>query len=178
MKYISDSELYTYIKEDTVYNGAIKDGKLELIGINNTENNANFEKEIKEKYEKHVALTSLLGCKTTFSYAIEGKEVILQNYNQSNSNIMIPNFITAIGKSAFFGTGIESVSIGTGVKYIGCWAFAECNIKEIVIPENVEFIGPQAFDQNKRLIKGNGKYTENIKLLGKSTLIINKFDNS
>ena len=119
----------------------------------------------------------MLGHKVTFDYIIEGEEVILLNHLGGNRDIIIPNFITSIREGAFSESGLTSVTLGTGIKYLGTNAFEGCNISEIVIHQTIQFIGTDAFQSNKKLINDRGEYTNNIKILGQSTLIIKEHNN-
>ncbi len=61
-------------------------------------------------------------------------------------SVKLPVDLTAIGKGAFSGSGISSVSIPAGVKEIGDYAFMRCNSLETVdIPASVNSIGERAF---------------------------------
>ena len=61
-------------------------------------------------------------------------------------SIKLPVELTAIGKGALSGSGIASVSIPSGVKEIGDYAFMRCNSLETVnIPASVTSIGERAF---------------------------------
>ena len=75
---------------------------------------------------------------------VDGKGVMLFDGDVTNifanqfksatnlSSIIIPNSVTSIGTSAFSGSGLESVVIGEGVKYIDDYAFNNCyNLVEI-----------------------------------------------
>ena len=175
VRYINRETINTYVKENKIYNSIMADGKPSLVGTYNTDHDTEYEKDIAEKYKKHVALTAMLGRKTTFEYGIEGEEVIIITYGDSTENLIIPNFVTAIRECAFMGRGIKSLTIGTGLKYIGANAFEDCSISEVIVPKNVRFIGSGAFLGNKRLVNTEEKYTNNIKILGKSTLSIAQF---
>ncbi len=82
--------------------------------------------------------------------------------------IRLSNNITSIGQSAFsftklgsiklpdkllnissfllsYTTSLESVTIPNGVKQIGKMSFSNCGVKEIVVPESVTYIHPEAF---------------------------------
>lgn len=73
---------------------------------------------------------------------------ILSNQFKSATNlssIIIPNSVTEIGISAFSGSGLESVVIGEGVKYINEYAFNNCyNLVEIyfkpVTPPSIDTV--------------------------------------
>ena len=170
--------LQDYIEDHKIHNSTLVNGKFEILNTYNINYDEKFEKDIAEKYKKHVALTALLGRKTAFDYYIEGTEIKLIKYISQNKNVIIPNFVNSILAGAFLGCDVESVTIGTGVRYIGANAFDKCNISEVVIPENVEFIGPGAFNRNKRLVTDGGYHKETIKVLGESTVIIQRYNNA
>lgn len=73
---------------------------------------------------------------------------ILSNQFKSATNlssIIIPNSVTEIGISAFASSGLESVVIGEGVKYINDYAFSNCyNLVEIyfkpVTPPSIDTV--------------------------------------
>lgn len=88
---------------------------------------------------------------------VDGKGVILFDGDVTNilanqfksatnlSSIIIPNSVTSIGTSAFAGSGLESVVIGEGVKYIDDYAFNNCyNLVEIyfksVTPPSIDTV--------------------------------------
>ncbi len=57
--------------------------------------------------------------------------------------------VTAIGKGAFTGYNLESVTLPSTIKEIGYMAFAWCrSMKSISLPEGLANIGTQAFDGN------------------------------
>ena len=63
------------------------------------------------------------------------------------SNTVIPNSVTSIGSSAFFGcSGLTSVTIPDSVTSIGDNAFYGCSgLTSVTIPDSVTSIGAQAF---------------------------------
>ena len=80
-------------------------------------------------------------------------------------NTIIPNSVTTIGETAFFGcSGLTSINIPSSVTSIGDYAFWYCSgLTSINIPSSVTSIGNSAFDNCSGLtgIKvdaGNSKY--------------------
>lgn len=62
-----------------------------------------------------------------------------------------PDQIEEIGKCAFMETSLESVTFGKGDFRIGDYAFSGCNIKQIILPENLHDIGYRALDSAIRI---------------------------
>ena len=62
-------------------------------------------------------------------------------------NTIIPNSVTSIGNSAFYGcSGLTSVTIPNSVTYIGISAFERCSgLTSVTIPNSVTSIGEAAF---------------------------------
>ena len=86
-------------------------------------------------------------------------------------NTIIPNSVTSIGSSAFYGcSGLTSVTIPNSVTSIGSSAFSGCTrLRSIEIPNSVTSIGDYAFDgchylktvinfSNLTFSKGSSKY--------------------
>ena len=68
--------------------------------------------------------------------------------NMTNlTSIMIPNSVTSIGGSAFYGcSGLTSVTIGNSVKTIGDFAFCDCSgLTSVTLPNSVTSIGNKVF---------------------------------
>lgn len=64
------------------------------------------------------------------------------------SEIIIPDYVTSIGDSAFANCGgITSITIGNGVTYIGNSAFKYCTeLTNVTIPDGITYIGYSAFE--------------------------------
>ena len=69
-------------------------------------------------------------------------------------NTVIPNSVTSIGPSAFFGCeSLRSITLPDSVTYIGFHAFEDCySLTSITIPDSVTEIGHSAFANCKSLI--------------------------
>ena len=89
-------------------------------------------------------------------------------YEQENlTEIIIPDSVVNIGKSAFLGCGLIKVLIPSSVTSIGEYAFLGCSLTDVTIPESVTNIGGYAFHSTKWLHNqpdgvvyvGNNAYT-------------------
>lgn len=89
----------------------------------------------------------------TIPSMIDGKAVTVVGEKafmfKTLTNVTIPNSINIIGNHAFYGVGLESVNIESGVKTIGMAAFGENNLINVVLPDSVEMIGDYAFFNNE-----------------------------
>lgn len=73
---------------------------------------------------------------------------VLEQYNGSDPEVIIPSDVTVIGPGAFRNAKINRVVFHDKVVEIGKDAFANCNsLKSIVIPSTVKTIGEGAFRQ-------------------------------
>ena len=73
---------------------------------------------------------------------------ILEQYNGSDSEVIIPLDVTVIGPAAFRNTSVSRIVFHENVMEIGKDAFANCgSLKSIVIPDTVKIIGEGAFRQ-------------------------------
>lgn len=72
---------------------------------------------------------------------------VLEKYNGSSANVIIPDNITYIGEQAFKNCiGLTTIKLHSHIISINDNAFENCkNIKTITIPESVITIGRQAF---------------------------------
>ena len=60
--------------------------------------------------------------------------------------VKIADSVTCIGDTAFYGTGVEEITLPKGIEKIPTAAFMWCShLKKIVIPEGVKEIGDRAF---------------------------------
>ena len=86
-----------------------------------------------------------------FAYHVSGT-VEITNYTSIDTTVCIPshiggNAVTSIGDSAFFCTGLTSITIPDSVTSIGLCAFSGCSsLTSITIPGSVTSIGYSAFD--------------------------------
>ena len=110
----------------------------------------------------------------SFKYKIENREVKIESYTGTSQRVVIPNFVSTICRSAFNNTGVLEIKLNEKLKYIGSYAFKECNIKEIVIPESVEIICKNALMYNRQetYIANSGFNTKVVRIMNKDTIII------
>ena len=90
-------------------------------------------------------------------------KTILIAYRAKETNYTIPNSVTIIGNSAFYGCeSLTSINIPNSVTTIGKGAFCGCDsLTSINIPNSVTMIGNWAFSDciyNHRTTKTNQKY--------------------
>lgn len=70
--------------------------------------------------------------------------------NHSMTSLEIPNTVTTIGAYAFEGCeGLKTVEIPDSVKYIGSCAFAFSGVESISFGKNVQFVGRDCFEGSK-----------------------------
>ena len=171
---VSGEELRELIRKKDVTNCEIVNGTYKSIGTYRADKDIQFEREIAKKYEKHIAITSLLGCRTTFDYVIEGKEVKIKSCNSTTGKVIIPKFVTIILDQALSYSRITELTLNEGLKAIGSQALKYNNITELVIPKTVQFIGRSPFIGNNKIIDSGGKYTNKLKILNKRALILDE----
>ena len=172
---VNGEELKEYIKNNRITNCCIEDKQYKSIDTYTIKKDIQFEKYIAAEYNKHVAITSLLGRKMSFDYIIEGREVKLKNYTGSTKDVIIPKFITAIMESAFAYRGLKTLILNEGLKYIGRDAFSRCSISKVTIPKSVEFMCESVFIANRDIQTIEGDLSNNINILNKDTVIIKKY---
>ena len=68
--------------------------------------------------------------------------------NTKVTSFTIPQGVTEIPASCFYGSAITTINIPTSVKTIGNWAFQNAKLTEVVIPSSVTSIGEWAFGCN------------------------------
>lgn len=65
--------------------------------------------------------------------------------NTKVTSFTIPQGVTEIPASCFYGSAINTINIPPSVKTIGNWAFQDAKLTEVVIPSSVTSIGKWAF---------------------------------
>lgn len=99
---------------------------------------------------KRVGRNAFSGCNNLLTVDFgTGVEILDENsfsYCRSLKQVDIPASVKIIQDSAFCGCrDLEKVTLHSGLQYIGCYAFDDCVIKEVTLPETVCSIGRNAF---------------------------------
>ncbi|MDR1216249.1 MAG: leucine-rich repeat protein [Treponema sp.] len=89
-----------------------------------------------------------------FKYEVRNEGITVTGYTGRSKNVTIPGRIdnlpvTAIGKGAFEGNRLTSVTIPNSVVSIGEGAFEENRLTSVTIPDSVVYIGDRAFSDNQ-----------------------------
>ena len=153
---------------------------IKALDIYEIQRDEGFEELIKEKYTNFIAKTILLGYgDVSFHYEIENHTVRIKKYRGSSQDIILPPFITAISKGAFYLKDITSIRLNEGLKTIGTLAFGadgifdDAGIERIEIPSTVEIIGQGAFRGNNKLFRAGVSLNNNrFKLLNNKTIVL------
>lgn len=111
-----------------------------------------------------------------FSYYVnqDCNEIVIDSYVASDyiADLEIPEEIkgievTAIRDRAFANITFKSIKLPDSIKYIGKEAFRESDIKELVLPANLEIIDDRAFQYANNL-EGNLIIPENVRYIGQN----------
>ena len=100
-----------------------------------------------------------LSARSNYKYTVKDGQVTITAYTGNDMYVTIPQSIdgfavVAIGDEAFKGAEVRSVTIPSGVKTIGWFAFASCSVLEsIAIPSSVTSVGYGAFEYCPKSMK-------------------------
>lgn len=120
-----------------------------------------------------------------FSYYVnqDCNEIVIDSYVASDyiADLEIPEEIkgievTAIRDRAFANITFKSIKLPDSIKYIGKEAFRESDIKELVLPANLEIIDDRAFQYANNL-EGTLIIPENVRYIGQNAFQSNYLTN-
>ncbi len=120
-----------------------------------------------------------------FSYYVnqECNEIVIDSYVASDyiADLEIPDKIkgigvTAIRDRAFANVTFKTIKLPDSIKYIGKEAFRESDVKELILPKNIEVIDDRAF-QYANSLEGTLIIPENVKYIGQYTFQSNYLTN-
>lgn len=113
---------------------------------------------------------------------------ILNKYNGSSLDIVIPDNVVRIGKKVFFDMAIRSVFMSNNVTFIDNEAFAGCtNLEKLTLSQNLEQIGGDVFNGNFKLdlflpdslyniTSGVGNFCDFCKSVHLSSIVLSRFN--
>lgn len=175
LQYCNGNDLKKLIDQDKIANCGytIQNGNKVYKSIDTEDiyTDKGYERKIAEKYKQFIAKSTMLGLDNQFRYRVDGTEVKLTDYYGKSSRVVLPDFITSIGEYAFFGSGVKSIKLNEGLRFIGLGAFDDCNIQKLEIPKSVEFVFEAAFKTNKQLYDKRVINKDNLKILGDNTIL-------
>ena len=111
-----------------------------------------------------------------FSYYVnrDCNEIVIDSYVASDyiADLEIPDKIkgievTAIRDRAFANVTFKTIKLPDSIKYIGKEAFRESDIKELILPKNLEVIDNRAFQYANNL-EGTLEIPESVKYIGQN----------
>ncbi|HGD7096792.1 TPA: leucine-rich repeat domain-containing protein [Enterococcus faecium] len=160
------------------------DEKLEVVSDNKKEEESSELKKVEttetvEKEEFKCPISDLETFKNAdgievFSYYVnqECNEIVIDNYVASDyiADLEIPDKIkgievTAIRDRAFANITFKSIKLPDSIKYIGKEAFRESDVKELILPKNLEVIDDRVF-QFANNLEGTLIIPENVRYIG------------
>jgi len=81
-----------------------------------------------------------------FDYGTNNTPWVREGLADSVKAVVVSDGITKLGSCAFYGCGsLVSASLGSTVKTVGAYAFAETGLESIALPDSVSAIGKAAF---------------------------------
>lgn len=109
--------------------------------------------------------------KSDFEYtgSIENNDVVIKKYIGNASKIIIPNFVTTIGRDSFYGCEtVESIDLPYSITYIESFAFEECdNLENIYYRGTIKtwcnikiYSNPMTFAEHFYMLNGKNVFTE------------------
>ncbi|MET2017134.1 MULTISPECIES: leucine-rich repeat domain-containing protein [Enterococcus] len=162
------------------------DEKLEVVSDNKKEEESSELKKVEttetvEKEEFKCPISDLETFKNAdgievFSYYVnqECNEIVIDNYVASDyiADLEITDKIkgievTAIRDRAFANVTLKSIKLPDSIKYIGKEAFRESDVKELILPKNLEVIDDRAFQYANNL-EGTLEIPENVEYIGQN----------
>ncbi|MBR2723887.1 MAG: leucine-rich repeat protein [Ruminococcus sp.] len=98
--------------------------------------------------EIHIVIPETLGGYPVTDISGSGS----MEWGENVKSITLPSTVAEIHWGAFWGLGIEEITLNEGLKKIGESAFAECEkLESIVLPDSLESIGNGAFELCSKL---------------------------
>lgn len=150
------------LKDTSNFVSVIENVRKEL--LEGVETKDPFSRDILYKWERDVGnLLNLPGLWTNGAYKswrnlnidghiVYGADVVYDCDESLKGKMYIPDSITSINERAFKGCNLEEIILPNNLKYIGYMAFADCrSLKSVRIPPNVEDMGTYVFEDSLSL---------------------------
>ena len=101
ISYVDKRRLKYLVHNNLVQNCVVEGRKIKSIYDQDINTRNELRQEIESKYNLFILKSRLLGYNITFDYEIDGEDVKITKYTGTSKKIILPNFITTIGHSAF-----------------------------------------------------------------------------
>lgn len=169
-------EVIMLTKQGLVDNCRFNTGNLTIECISEVEiieTDTEFTRYIADENVKYNIKSKLLGFPSKLSILVEGHNVVLVEFDGNSDKIVLPEFIVSIDKEVFRQLDTGTIKLNNGLKYIGKHAFANCNIRQIVLPDTLKYVYGSAFYGNDRLyLNDESKIIDYSKVIVKGNTII------
>lgn len=158
---ILKEDMERYKRNNTIAN-YIDDKFIDAVYV---EDDEDFRAYVRNEIDKYKLKNRAMGNLVEVYYTVIGKNVILNNIESANGIINIPSVITHIGNGVLYGK-CKKINIHNRIKAIASRAFEYAKIKEIDIPDSVEYFYSDILGSDEGVMRYNKDKTVCIEVRG------------